>query len=184
MSDDNLMRLVKEFRELDLEKRLTHTEAIFDIIDRDVQVFIFGLVNPSSAHDILQETLIAIFIYLSTFKGETRSQFYSWWRQIARHKISDEFKKGGRIQKESFPFDETLELIEDERCFPLDAERKHDLELALRLLDKSKPDCRKLLWNHYIIGMDYAEIAEEIGLKYDAVRMKITRCLDSARGLI
>ena len=67
---------------------------------------------------------------------------------------------------------------------PLTAADRHDLEYALNLLDRSKPECRGYLWNHYVIGFDYAEIAGEQNLNYDNVRMKIGRCLDEARSLV
>ena len=48
----------------------------------------------------------------------------------------------------------------------------------------SKAIHRAYLWNHYVIGFDYGEIAEEQNLKYDNVRMKIGRCLDEAQSLV
>ncbi len=67
---------------------------------------------------------------------------------------------------------------------PLTAADRHDLDYALKLLDRSKPECRDYLWNHFVIGFDYAEIAEEQNLNYDNVRMKIGRCLDEAKSLV
>lgn len=61
---------------------------------------------------------------------------------------------------------------------------RHDLDHVIKLLTAAKPDCSDLLWKHYVIGLDYAEIAEERQLNYDAVRMKIGRCLEEARSLV
>ena len=36
----------------------------------------------------------------------------------------------------------------------------------------------------FVIGLDYSDIAEQLQLKYDAVRMKIGRCLEAARTLL
>jgi DNA-directed RNA polymerase specialized sigma24 family protein len=52
------------------------------------------------------------------------------------------------------------------------------------LLKKAKPECLNILWNHYVLGFEIQEIALQVGLKYDAARMKINRCLDAAQGLI
>ena len=186
MSDDDyLMGMVKKFRTLDLEKRLELMPQILVNLDSDLRLYIYGLGDPSAARDVLQETMIAIFTHLSTFKGDTRGQFFSWLRRIARNKASDEFKKGSLTRMEQFPLDDSLEFV-TQQVFssPLTAEGNLDLEYALNLLAKSKPQCRELLWNHYVVGMDYDEIAEEINLKYDAIRMKITRCLDTARQLL
>ncbi len=43
--------------------------------------------------------------------------------------------------------------------------------------------CSVFLWRHYVIGLDYTEIAEELNLNYDIVRMKIRRCLNEAKSL-
>ena len=81
--------------------------------------------------------------------------------------------------------EELLDLVdESEQAEPMSAADRHDLEYALNLLDRSKPECREYLWNHYVIGFDYSEIAEEQNLNYDNVRMKIGRCLDEAKSLV
>ena len=71
-------------------------------------------------------------------------------------------------------------LDASEQAEPMTAADRHDLEYALKLLDSSKPECRNYLWNHFVIGFDYGEIAEKQNLNYDNVRMKIGRCLDEA----
>jgi hypothetical protein len=40
------------------------------------------------------------------------------------------------------------------------------------------------LWKHFVLGLDYAEIAEEENLSYDSARMRIGRCLDEAKALV
>jgi DNA-directed RNA polymerase specialized sigma24 family protein len=59
-----------------------------------------------------------------------------------------------------------------------------DLEYAMNLLTIAKPECRDLLMQHYILGLDYGEIAEEQGVSYDNARMKIGRCVEEARKLV
>ena len=54
----------------------------------------------------------------------------------------------------------------------------------MNLLTAAKPECYDYLWKHYVIGLAYAEIAEEQNLQYDAVRMKIGRCLDTAQAML
>jgi len=61
---------------------------------------------------------------------------------------------------------------------------RHDLDYAMKLLTAPKPECSDLLWRHYVIGLDYAELAEERNQNYDNVRMKIGRCLDEAKSLL
>ena len=61
---------------------------------------------------------------------------------------------------------------------------RHDLEYVMKLLTSAKPECNELLWRHYVVGLDYAEIAEEKNLNSDAVRMRVKRCLDEAKALV
>jgi len=83
------------------------------------------------------------------------------------------------------PHEVLLDLVDaSAQSAPLTAADRHDLEYALKLLDRSKPECRDYLWQHYVTGLAYAEIAEEQDLNYDNVRMKIGRCLDEAKSLV
>ena len=83
------------------------------------------------------------------------------------------------------PPEELWQLVESSaQSSPLSPADKHDLEYAMNLLTASKPECRDYLWQHYVFGLDYAEIAEERNLNYDNVRIKIGRCLDEAKSLV
>jgi DNA-directed RNA polymerase specialized sigma24 family protein len=67
---------------------------------------------------------------------------------------------------------------------PLSPADKHDLEYALGLLIATKPECYDFLWQYFIVGLDYVEIAEAQSLNYNAVRMRIGRCLETAQTLV
>ena len=61
---------------------------------------------------------------------------------------------------------------------------RHDLAQTLKLLARAKPECEEYLWQHYVFGLDYAEIAAQKQVSYDSVRMKIGRCLGEAQTLV
>ena len=67
---------------------------------------------------------------------------------------------------------------------PITAQIRLDLDHAIKLLTATKPECSEFLWRHFVIGLDYAEIAEEWNLSYDNARMNFGRCLEEARSLI
>jgi hypothetical protein len=52
---------------------------------------------------------------------------------------------------------------------PISAAVRHDLDYCIKLLTAAKPDCSDLLWRHYVVGLDYAELAEERNQNYDAI---------------
>jgi len=75
----------------------------------------------------------------------------------------------------------TIELSAQDS--PINPGVRRDLEYIMNLLLALKPECYDLIWKHYITGFDYAEIADEKNSKYDAIRVKIGRCLQEAKTL-
>ncbi len=67
---------------------------------------------------------------------------------------------------------------------PLSAEDRKNLQHALKILAEAKPECSEILWQHFVLGLDYSELAEERSMSYDNVRMKIGRCLGEAQALM
>ena len=183
---DDLIKLVRTYRlTAGLLERQRLAEAIFRLIEPDLRFFVFSAIQPPAAQDVLQEILKSIVVSLPKFEGGTVKEFWAWSYRIARNRLNDHFRKKASDRLQPMPQDELLDLLdESEQVEPLTAADRHDLEYALKLLDGSKPECRDYLWNHYVIGFDYGEIAEEQNLKYDNVRMKIGRCLDEAKALV
>jgi DNA-directed RNA polymerase specialized sigma24 family protein len=66
----------------------------------------------------------------------------------------------------------------------MSAADRHDLAHVLKLLARMKPECVEYLWQHYVFGLDYAEIAAQKQVSYDSVRMRIGRCLSEAQTLV
>jgi RNA polymerase sigma factor (sigma-70 family) len=178
-----IIEMIDQYRqETDLRKRLSLADNIYWYCADFVQLFIYSRARPSDAADIWQETSKTIVEKLTTFKGRTEQTFRSWCYQIATHKIGDAYR-GNRL--DPFPEDELNDLIETSTISrPFSPGDEVDLKDALNLLEKSHPECRTLLWNYFVIGLDYDEIAEELKLQYDAVRMRIKRCLDAAGGFL
>lgn len=184
MSD--LIKLVRTYRlTAELAERIRLAEEIFRLIEPDLRVFVFSSVSYEAAKDALQEVLKAVAISLKKFQGDDVKQFWAWCYRIARNKLSDHFRQQytDRIQPTA-PEDlwQMMELSAQDA--PISPAIRHDLDYAIKLLTATKPDCFDLLWKHYVIGLDYAEIAEERNVSYDNARMKIGRCLDEAKSLV
>jgi RNA polymerase sigma factor (sigma-70 family) len=165
----------------DQASRESAFNELYDAIRVDLYLYTIRRSKKLKADDVVQEVWKAISTNLHTFKEKTDEQFLSWCYRIARNKAADSF----RDRNEPMPLDEVTKIIdESENAQPMSAQDRLDLEHAMNLLSKAKPECLNLLWNHYVLGLDIQEIASQIGLKYDAARMKINRCLDAAQGLI
>jgi RNA polymerase sigma factor (sigma-70 family) len=183
---EQVIKLVKTYRLASgLAERLRLAEAIFRLIASDLRAFVFSAIKPHAADDVSQEVLISITGSLKKFEGSSNEEFWAWCYKIARRRIYDHIRKKTSDRLQPLPHEELLDLVDaSAQAAPLTAGVKDDLEYALKLLDKSKPECRDYLWNHYVTGFDYGEIAEERDMSYANVRMKIVRCLDEAKSLV
>jgi len=183
---DDLIKLVRSYRLASgLTERLRLSEAIFHLILPDIRVFVFSHLHPQEAADALQEVLKAVATGMSRFEGSTTKEFWAWCYRIARNKLNDQYRRQSSEQTVSMSPDDLLQVIEaSAQVAPLTPQNRLDLEYAMKLLTAAKPECSDLLWRHYVIGLDYAEIAEEKNLNSDAVRMRVKRCLDEAKSLV
>jgi RNA polymerase sigma factor (sigma-70 family) len=160
-------------------------EQICGMIEPDLRFFILGSIEPSAARDVSQNTVRDIFRGIHKFEGDTNKQFWAWCYRIARNKISDYFRSKSSDRTLPMPPEELMQLVDTSaQDAPISPSVRLDLEYVLNMLTRSKPECYELLWQHYVFGVDYAEIASERSMSYDGVRMKIGRCLDEARKFI
>lgn len=183
---DDVIKLVKTYRfTQSLPERLRLAEQIFQLIGPDLKLYVAGSVHRDAAADVFQEVLKAVAVSLARFSGSTVKEFWAWAYRITRNKISDHFRKHAADRAQPMPVEELHALIDaSARTAPFSPADRLDLDYAMKLLHAAKPDCHQLLWQHYVIGLDYGDLAEEYGLSYDAARMKVTRCLHDAQALV
>lgn len=182
----DLFKLVKTYRLTSaLDQRLRLGDEIFRLIEPKLRAFVFGSISEAAAADVLQIVLTAVATGLRGFKGNSIGEFWSWCYQIARFKIADHLRRRASDRLQPMSPDELRHLMDVSANSPVRTPGvHHDLEYAMKLLTSAKPECHALLWAHYVQDVDYADLAEERGLSYDAIRMKISRCLDEARALV
>lgn len=183
---EQLIKLVKTYRLIaGLAERLRLAEEIFRTVEPNLRLFVFNQVRPQTAEDVLQEVLKAITTSLKKFQGGTDKEFWAWCYRIARNKLNDQYRAQASDRLQPLPPEELWQLVDAAaQDAPLSAGDRHDLEYAMKLLATSKPDCGGYLWKHYVLGLDYGEIAEEQAVNYDAARMKVGRCLEEVRKLV
>ena len=120
-----------------------------------------------------------------TLWGDSEGQLWAWCYRIARNKVNDQLRKQASDRLQPMEPEELWQLVETStQSNPLSAEDRIDLEHALKLLAEAKPECAEYLWQHFVLGLDYSELAEERNMSYDNVRMKIGRCLGEAQALM
>lgn len=168
-----------------LHVRLRFAEELVVRVSGAVRNFVFRRVPQEFAEDLHQEVLTAIALHLHEFRGDTEAQLWRWCYQVAFHKAADCLR--GRGTHTMAP----LEVEAGRRAVEAEAQHerispgaREDLEYALNLLRAAKPPCVGLLWEYYILDLDYEDMASLYGLTVDAVRMQIRRCLELAQALV
>lgn len=182
----DLIKLVKTYRlTAGLADRIRLADEIFRMIEPDLRLFVFSRVSPDAAQDALQEVLKAVATGMKKFEGGTEKEFWAWSYRVTRNKINDHFRSKAADRMQPIAPEQLWQMMEiSAQDAPISPAVRLDLEHAMQLLTASKPECYDFLWKHFVFGLDYGEIAEETGMSYDNVRMKIGRCLEEAKSLI
>ena len=180
---ETLIELVRRYQVAkDLDEKLDVGGQIISAVSPRLEAFILRACKPSVAEDLLQETLVKIARNLDRFRGELEIEFRGWCYEISRNILRDHFRRKDIAERlEPFDSEDVRNVIDaSSKQDPLSRAEKVDLEEAMSLLEQAKPPCRGYLWSRYIRGMGIKEIAKEYGLKYDAARMQVKRCLELA----
>ncbi len=143
------------------------------------QVYRYMLVrvnNVADAQDITSDTFLAAMQAFPTYRAER--PFAAWLLGIARHKISDHFRRDraqvhGELTEEIAGQDEILEVQVNDRL---------DWSRVLRQLARLSPDRAEAVSLRLFAGLSAAEIAGLMGKRETAVRMLIFRGLRDLQG--
>ena len=122
--------------------------------------------NDADAADATQEALIAIATRLDRFDG--RSKFTTWLHRVATNACLDELR---RRRRRPVPVEEVLPRVEATSADAGVADRL-DIDAALAGLPE---DFRVAVILRDLCDLDYAAIAEVLGLPPGTVRSRIAR---------
>jgi RNA polymerase sigma-70 factor (ECF subfamily) len=137
-----------------------HTQLVHGVCRR-------VLANADDALDATQEALLLIARKIHTFDG--RARFTTWCYRVATNAALDEARRRNRrpIATETLP-----EAASDAPRADTQITDRLDIDAALGQLS---PDYRAAVALRDIVGMDYAEIAEVLGVPPGTVRSRISR---------
>ncbi len=125
------------------------------------------LANPDDALDATQEALLAVSRGIARFDG--RSQFTTWLYRVATNAALDEAR---RRKRRPIP---TEVLPEPPRRGPGTADLVADRLDVDAALGSIPADFRAAVALRDLAGLDYAEIAETLGIPPGTVRSRIAR---------
>jgi RNA polymerase sigma-70 factor (ECF subfamily) len=146
--------------------------AALDALLREHIALIHGvcrrsLGNPDDALDATQEALLAIARKIGSFDG--RSKFSTWAYRVATNAALDESRRRGR---RPLPVEHLPETTRTDGSTESGIADRLDVEAALANLT---PEYRAAVALRDLVGMDYAEISEVLGIPPGTVRSRISR---------
>lgn len=177
-------RLVAAAQRGDLD---AFNELVLAYQDRVYNLAYRILGDPAAAEDATQDTFIAAYRHLSTFRG---GSFLSWLMRTVANRCYDELRRHKRrptVSWESFG-----EMDEDANPFlvnghPTPEEAAQQAELT-RLLQSAiltlPPDQRVVLVLSDVEGMNYQEIADTVGIPVGTVKSRLARARARLRDLL
>ncbi len=153
-----------------LEVYNRYQKAMYNVAYRIVK-------DTAEAEDVMQESFIAAFSKLDSFKGD--ATFGAWLKRIVVNNSISTYKKSQRY----VAIDETLLEESPEEISGVDLSECSDLRTSavLSRMDELQESYRQILTLHYIEGFDYEEICEILQISYGNCRTMISRAKESLR---
>ncbi len=128
--------------------------------------------NPDDALDATQEALLAIARKIGSFDG--RAKFSTWAYRVATNAALDEARRRGRrpVPAEHLPEATTPHGTNPGVAAESGIVDRLDVDTALAQLT---PEYRAAVALRDLVGMDYAEISDVLGIPPGTVRSRISR---------
>ncbi len=143
--------------------------------------------DPAAAEDATQETFIAAYRHLSTFRG---GSFLSWLMRTVANRCYDELRRQKRrpsVSWESFGEmdEEANPFLVNGRPTPEEAAQQAELTRFLQAaIIALPPDQRIVLVLSDVEGMNYQEIAETVRIPVGTVKSRLARARARLRDLL
>ncbi|MDH4329065.1 MAG: sigma-70 family RNA polymerase sigma factor, partial [Nitrospira sp.] len=152
-------------------------EAFGQLIDRHAAAIVnlgYRMVgNRAEAEDLAQETFLAAYKALSTFRAD--SKFSTWLYRIAANKCKDwlRVKRPGEGQYD-LDADESLDLyVTEDRTPELLLSQQQVAEELERAIQRLPPLYREAFLLKHVEGLSYEEMEEILGINGDTLKMRV-----------
>ncbi|MDH4235967.1 MAG: sigma-70 family RNA polymerase sigma factor [Nitrospira sp.] len=152
-------------------------EAFGQLIDRHASAIVnlsYRMVgNRAEAEDLAQETFLAAYKALSTFRAD--SKFSTWLYRIATNKCKDwlRVKRPGQGQYD-LDADESLDLyVTEDRTPELLLSQQQVAEELERAIQRLPPLYREAFLLKHVEGLSYEEMEEILSINGDTLKMRV-----------
>lgn len=136
------------------------------------------VLNSQDAEEITQDAFLKTFEKLDCFTGSERD-FTAWVKTIAINRSIDLFRKNSREPFYSEIDDRTSDIEDDSDDF-----EDFPIEKIKEALEALPDGYRHTITLRLIEGMEFAEIAEVMGIKESSVRSQYARGLERLRASV
>jgi RNA polymerase sigma-70 factor (ECF subfamily) len=148
----------------------THTRRVYNLCYRFTG-------RSSEAEDLTQEVFIKIFQTLRSYDS-AQGTFLTWLNRVARNHLVDHYRRTKRDRVTSSLEDELphVEAKPSKEIEPVGhVEARERKELLQAALNKLSPDLREAVVLRDLNDLDYAEIAQVLGVPEGTVKSRINR---------
>jgi RNA polymerase sigma-70 factor (ECF subfamily) len=171
-----LVSLCKKENQLaQLEVYNRYNKAMYNVAVRIVK-------NTAEAEDVMQESFIAAFDKIDSFKGT--ATFGAWLKRIVVNNSISQYKKSARFVSVD-DYDGVVIVDETEE---MSSEGISEAEMAsveasqlMRGLDLLNDKYRQVISLHYMEGYDYEEIGQILNVSNGNARTLLSRAKESLR---
>lgn len=146
---------------------------LYDLLVQPVYRYLYRRTGSTSdAEDLTSQTFVTAFESLQRYHHRDGVHFAAWVFTIARHKLADHYRRSKRWPPLELNIEPAINpntlgrLVQDEELG-----RLQDL---IRELDEKERD---LIYLRYVAELTYADMAEVLGRKEDAVKKSVYRLL-------
>lgn len=136
----------------------------------------FNTNHDELAKDICQETFVKAWIKIKDFALKENWSLQAFLFTIARNLIIDQSRKKKELQ-----IDEFENHLETNENFIEDFDKKEDINKIKTALSKLDEVERQIIIFRYFEDMDTKDVAEIIGIKDGALRVRIHRVLEKLK---
>ena len=158
------------------------TEAFSPLVEEH-QRMVYNLAlrmlrDPQNAQDAAQDAFLKAFRSLPKFRGE--SSFSVWLYRLTSNVCLDMLRKekrGGKVVS-LYPDDEDDHMLDLPDTAPLPeeaAEKRERIECVRTAMKNLSAEHREILILREVDGLNYAEIAEQLGINEGTVKSRISR---------
>lgn len=138
--------------------------------------------NTAEAEDVMQESFIAAFDKIDSFKGT--ATFGAWLKRIVINNSISQYKKSLKyVSVDDNNGISIVDKIEEDSSFDIYEANFKTVQASqlMQGLNQLNDKYRQIISLHYIEGYDYEEISEIMNVTYGNTRTLLSRAKESLR---